>query len=163
MLAVRSFTRAEILLRLFKDTPNLANERDRETVDQVLQSVAVLNVKTGAYELKHETMLNEVNDEWQFYSQTEKSYVKRAINKIKQGPPPSTQPTTSSQEPTAPLKATGSSSIGVGGQKSTASALVLYYILFKEIVNSDSLNSLHISESEYHYRISPHISKKYIL
>lgn len=151
MLAVRSFTRAEILLRLFKDTPNLANERDRETVDQVLQSVAVLNAKTGAYELKHETMLNEVNDEWQFYSQTEKSYVKRAINKIKQGPPPSTQPTTSSQEPTAPLKATGSSSIGVGGQKSTASALVLYYILFKEIVNSDSLNSLHISESEYHY------------
>lgn len=142
LLALRPFNRAEILLRLFKENP-LANERDRETVDAVLQSVAVCNPKTSSYELKSETMLNEVNDEWQFYSQAEKSYVKRAINKIKQGPPPlpPSQPASSTLQPFSsssssslepPAVKSGSLSIG---QKSAASALVflsLFNITFQQ-------------------------------
>lgn len=73
------------------------SDRDRETaaVDSILQSVATLNPKTNTFELNNETMLNEVNDEWQFYTQTDKVYVKRAINRVKQAPP--------TQQPSAPL------------------------------------------------------------
>lgn len=100
MLAIKPLTRAEILLRFFKENPS-ASDRDRETqaIDSLLNLVAVLNPKTSAYELNYDTMLNEVNDEWHFYSQTDKVYVKRAINKVKQGgpPPPPQQQSTSSQ------------------------------------------------------------------
>lgn len=113
-MAVKPYNRAEILLKLHKDS---LNERDKDNLDSILQSVAILNPKNNSYELSNEVILNEVKDDWQFYSQTEKAHVTRVINKAKQGPSSQIQSTTPSSQSMTSSTNYSSFSGQVSGQK----------------------------------------------
>lgn len=82
LLALKAFNKAELLLKLGKE--NALNEKDKEQLDILLQSVAIYNHKNLTYELSNEVILNEVKEDWQFYNQSEKLIIKNKINKAKE-------------------------------------------------------------------------------
>lgn len=81
LLALKPYMKPELMLRLKKDNP--LTEREGEQLDSIIQSVGIMNQK-NQYELISEIMLNEVKEDWPFYSSADKLIVKRNIANFKQ-------------------------------------------------------------------------------
>ena len=81
LLAIKPYSKPELMLKLSKNNP--LNDKEKESLDSILQSVGILN-KTNQFELANEIMLNEVKEEWQFYNQNEKIQLKKNMLKAKQ-------------------------------------------------------------------------------
>jgi len=77
LLALKPYTKGELQLRLAKDG---LNERDKEAIEPLLQQIGLFNQKTNQYDLQSETVINELKDDWPYYSSAEKQLAKRAIN-----------------------------------------------------------------------------------
>lgn len=71
----------EIMLKLKKDNP--LTEKECEQLDSTIQSVGSLNNK-NQYELNYDIMVNDVKEDWPFYSAQDKIVVKRNIANFKQ-------------------------------------------------------------------------------
>ncbi|RNA43427.1 RNA polymerase II elongation factor Ell [Brachionus plicatilis] len=82
LLALKPLNKAELLLKLGKDYA--LNEKDKEQMDLLLQSITMYNHKNLTYEISNEVLLNEVKEDWQFYNQSEKLIVKNKISKLKE-------------------------------------------------------------------------------
>ena len=80
LLALKPYMKPELTLRLKKD--NLTGV-ESDQLDLIMQSIGVLNNK-NQYELTNETMVNEVKEDWPYFSQSDKQLVKRNISKCKQ-------------------------------------------------------------------------------
>ena len=115
----------ELLLKLSKD--NVLTDKEKESLDSILQSIGILNPKNCQYELQKDVMLNEVKEDWPFYSQPEKTIVKRNISKVKQSTNNQVNESSSNQ-PKAILTSSSSysslntlnSSLNQSGNKSSA-------------------------------------------
>lgn len=82
MLAIKPYKKPEIFLKLNKENP--LNEREKESLEQTLLSVAALNSKNNQFDLLNEILASEVKEDWPAYSQTDKQTVKRNITRAKQ-------------------------------------------------------------------------------
>ncbi|CAF0801379.1 unnamed protein product [Brachionus calyciflorus] len=80
LLALKPFNKAELSLKLGKDL----NDKDKEQFENLLQTVAVFNQKNNTFEIASDVLLNEVKEDWPFYSLNEKHFVKKNINKAKE-------------------------------------------------------------------------------
>jgi len=80
LLALKPYMKPEIILRLKKDNP--LTEKEIEQLESVIQSVGQMNMK-NQYELNYDIMINEVKEDWPFYSPQEKIVVKRNIMNFK--------------------------------------------------------------------------------
>ncbi len=80
LLALKPYMKPEMILRLKKDNP--LTERDIEHLDAIIQSVGQMNAK-NQYELNYDIMINEVKDDWPFYSPQDKIVAKRNIMNFK--------------------------------------------------------------------------------
>jgi RNA polymerase II elongation factor ELL len=79
LLALKPYSKAELMLRLNKDG---LSEKDKDSIDHVLSQIGSINPKTNSYELSNSVILNEVKDDWFFYSDGEKQLAKRYFLKV---------------------------------------------------------------------------------
>ena len=107
LLALKPYMKPELTLRLKKD--NLSGV-ESDQLDLIMQSVGVLNNK-NQYELTNETMVNEVKEDWPYFSQSDKQLVKRNISKCKQN-----MANANTSKPGQPAQSALSSSFTAGSQ-----------------------------------------------
>jgi RNA polymerase II elongation factor ELL len=79
-LGLKPYSRSELLLKLSKDG---ITDKEKESLDSLIQSVGILNAKSQQYELQNEILLGELKDDWAYYSSAEKQLAKRAISNAK--------------------------------------------------------------------------------
>ena len=82
LLALKPQTKLDIMTKLNKD--NSLTDKEKDSLEALIHAVSNFNPKTSTYEIQNEVMLNEVKENWPFYSQTEKLMVKNNISKLKQ-------------------------------------------------------------------------------
>lgn len=62
----------------------MLSEKEKQQLEELIQSVSVFNPKLNVYELSTEILLNEVREEWQFYFPHERVVVKKNIARARQ-------------------------------------------------------------------------------
>nr|XP_022304347.1 RNA polymerase II elongation factor ELL-like [Crassostrea virginica] len=102
LLAIRSYKKPELCLRLMKDGLSDADRKEFSTF--ILEDIAVLNQKDARYTLsKH--AFSEVKQDWPFYSEQEKEIVRKKLQSLSPAsspattrPSPKASPTSSTQK-----------------------------------------------------------------
>jgi hypothetical protein len=82
LLGLKSYSKPELFLRLNKGMP--LNDKEKEGLESIIQSVAVYNSKSSQYDLTTEILLNEVKEDWPQYNPFEKKSIKNIIFKAKE-------------------------------------------------------------------------------
>jgi hypothetical protein len=80
LLGLKSYSKPELFLRLNKGMP--LNDKEKEGLESIIQSVAVYNSKSSQYDLTTEILLNEVKEDWPQYNPFEKKFSKPKRNKM---------------------------------------------------------------------------------
>lgn len=81
ILALKSYMKAELILKLNKENP--LTDREKESLESIIQSVATLNPKNSQFEILNDIMVNEVKEDWPYYNEAQRLIVKKNISKAK--------------------------------------------------------------------------------
>lgn len=153
LLAFKSYPKAVLLLRLNKFS---LTEKEKESLDSIIQSVATLNQKNSCYELNNDILLNEVKEDWPFFSEQEQLVVKRSIAKARSNnsnPPPQPIPSQAATHQSKQISSISSSNAFNSlnsNNKQTSSAFVSIQQSSNTNSNksNDSLNLKKFSQSK---------------
>ena len=118
LLALQPYAKAELMLKLVKDKP--LSDDEKNNLDSILHEVCVVNSRTCRYELMSEVMLSEVKEDWEFFNNTQKLYLKQNLLKARQS---QSNGLTSSQHSSLASRSSAPSSLT--SQSKSSSAFVL--------------------------------------
>ena len=121
MVAFKPISKQDILARLNKD--NMLSDKERETLENLIQTVTIYNKAKSWHELSNETMLNDVKEDWPFFSNHEKMIVKKNIANIKQQLMNTSSSSSSSQMITSQTMPAGAASSAFVSLKSSRASL----------------------------------------
>ncbi|NWS17485.1 ELL2 factor, partial [Pachyramphus minor] len=77
LLALKNYKKPELLDRLLQDG---IMQKDRDSLEMILQQVAKLNVKDNSFSLK-EHLFKDVQKDWPGYSEVDRQVLKRILSR----------------------------------------------------------------------------------